>query len=59
MNRHEKHHLAKEHERDEKNKEHAAYVLRHQRRDLPPGWLVGAGLLITLLAVLLWTFIEW
>jgi len=24
-----------------------------------PGWVVGAGLLITLIAVLLWTFVEW
>jgi hypothetical protein len=59
MNHHEKHHQAKEHEREEKKRELAAYQQHHQRRGLHPGWFVGAGLLITLIAVLLWTFIEW
>jgi hypothetical protein len=59
MDHHEKHRQAKEHEREEKKREHAAYEQRQQRKGVHPGWLVAAGLLVTLVAVLLWTFVEW
>jgi hypothetical protein len=57
MDHHEKHRQAKEHERAEKKKEHAEYAQEHARKGVHPGWLVGAGLVICLIAVLLWTFI--
>jgi hypothetical protein len=57
MDHHEKHRQAKEHERAEKKKEHAEYAREHARKGVHPGWLVGAGIVICLIAVLLWTFI--
>lgn len=59
IDHHEKHRQAKEHEREEKKKEHAAYEQQQQRKGVHPGWLVCAGLLVTLIAVLLWSFVEW
>jgi hypothetical protein len=59
MDHHEKHRRAKEHEREEKKQEHAAYIDRQLRKGVHPGWVVGIGLLITLIAVLLWTLVEW
>ena len=59
MDHHEKHRQAKQHEREEKKKENAVYAQQQERKGVHPGWLVGAGLVVTLIAVLLWTFIDW
>jgi hypothetical protein len=58
MDHHEKHHQAKEREREEKKKEHAAHV-QQSPKGVHPGWLVGSGVVITLIAVLIWTFGGW
>ena len=59
MDHHEQHRQAKKHEREEKKKEHAAHEQEQERQGIHPGWLVGTGFVITLIAVLLWTFVEW
>jgi hypothetical protein len=53
----ERHHLHHEKEREEKKREHAAHEREQEKKGLPihPGWLLGLGIVLTLLAVLVWT----
>jgi uncharacterized membrane protein len=58
MDRREQHHQHKEKAREQKKKEEKAFEEDHEKRRLPihPAWLVVLGVLMTMMAVYVWTF---
>lgn len=61
MDHQEQHHQHHEKEREHKKKEHKAHERASGKKSLPvhPAWLAIAGILLTLIAILVWTFIVW
>jgi hypothetical protein len=61
MDHKEQHHQHHEKEREHKKKEHKAHERASGKNWLPvhPAWLAIAGILLTLVAILVWTFIVW
>jgi hypothetical protein len=59
MDHKEQHHQKHEHEREHEKKEHKAHERQEEKSLLPfhPAWLVVLGIVLTLAAVLVWTFI--
>ncbi len=59
MDHKEQHHLKHQKDRDRKKKEHQAHEREAGKKRLPfhPGWLVVVGVVLTLAAVLVWTFV--
>ena len=59
MDHHEQHHEKHEKEREEKKKEQKSHEHQQEKSALPfhPAWLVFFGLLLIVLALLVWTFV--
>jgi hypothetical protein len=59
MDHHEQHQLRHKQKRQEHKKEQLAYDERQTRNWLPfhPAWLAIAGLVLTLVALAVWTFL--
>ena len=59
MDHHEQHHQHHQHEREEEKRAHKAYAQQHAQGGLPfhPAWLAVGGLVLVLLAVILWTLV--
>ena len=59
MDHKEQHHLKHEKEREHEKKEHKEHEREQEKRLLPvhPAWLLVAGSVLILLAVLVWTFL--
>jgi hypothetical protein len=55
----EQHHQHHQKEREERKKEHKEYEHEQEKKLLPihPAWLVGAGVVMVLAAVFVWTFL--
>lgn len=58
MDRQEQHRQHKDKEREQKNRQDQAYEQEHEKRRLPvrSAWLVVTGVVLTALALYLWTF---
>jgi hypothetical protein len=60
MDRREQHRQHKEQEREQKKKEERAYEDAEQKRRLPvPAWVMVVGVVLTVVAVYVWTFWLW
>jgi len=61
MDHKEQHHQHHEKEREHEEKEHKAHERARGKRFVPfhPSWLIVGGIVITLIAVLVWTFLPW
>jgi Ca2+/H+ antiporter len=59
MDRKEQRHEHHRHEREQRKKEEREHERRQEKSSLPfhPAWLVAAGVALTVVAVLVWTFI--
>jgi hypothetical protein len=57
MDHKEQHHLKHEKQREEEKREHKAHERQGEKRAMPfhPAWLLVAGVVLTLGAVLIWT----
>lgn len=57
MNHQEQHH--EHHRKEREEKKHAQHVHEREKKFLPfhPGWLLVAGAVLTVVALLVWTFI--
>jgi hypothetical protein len=58
MDRREQHHQHKEKAREQKKKKEKAFEEDYEKRRLPihPAWLVALGVVLTVIAVYVWTF---
>jgi uncharacterized membrane protein YcjF (UPF0283 family) len=59
MDHHEQHRQHHDKQREHEKKEHAAHAHNQKRRRFHPTILVATGLLLVLIAVLIWTFLIW
>ena len=61
MDHQEQHHQHHQKEREEKKKEEKAHEREQEKSSLPfhPAWLVGVGVVLVVIAVLVWTFFIW
>jgi hypothetical protein len=60
MDHKEQHHQHHQKEREQEIKEHKAHERAQGKKSLPhPGWFVGVGVVLILIAVLIWTFLIW
>ena len=60
MDHQEQHHQHHEKEREQEKKEKKAHEHEQEKSVLPfhPAWLVGVGIVLTLLAVLIWSLVA-
>jgi hypothetical protein len=58
MDHKEQHHLHHQQEREHKKKEQKEHEREQEKKLLPvhPAWLFGLGVVLVLLAILVWTF---
>jgi hypothetical protein len=59
MDHKQQHHEHHQHEREQEKKERKEYERQHVKDRLPfhPAWLVGVGIILTLVALLVWILI--
>jgi quinol-cytochrome oxidoreductase complex cytochrome b subunit len=61
MDHKEQHHQHHQKEREQHKKEQREHEHQMEKSNLPfhPAWLVGFGLVLILVAILVWTFLVW
>jgi hypothetical protein len=59
MDHKEQHHQHHQKEREQHKKEHKEYERQQEKKSLPihPAWLLGLGVVLTLLALLVWMYL--
>ncbi len=55
MDHKEQHHQHHEKEREHQKKKAAEHEREYERKGLHPGWFIGVGVVLILIAVLIWT----